>query len=76
MELHQTRVLTTPINIYQSTFKHAWKETTELAERYSLNLYDACYLELSLRYSLPLSTFDNHLKQKQLNQLVFLCLQL
>jgi predicted nucleic acid-binding protein len=52
-----------PINIDQSTSKHAWEETTELAERYSLSLYDACYLELSLRYSLPLATFDNHLKQ-------------
>lgn len=52
-----------PINIDQSTSKHAWQETTELAERYSLSLYDACYLELSLRYTLPLATFDNHLKQ-------------
>jgi predicted nucleic acid-binding protein len=52
-----------PINIDQSTSKHAWKETAELAERYSLSLYDACYLELALRSSLPLATFDNKLKQ-------------
>lgn len=64
-----------PINIDQSTSKHAWEETTELAERYSLSLYDACYLELSLRYSLPLATFDNHLKQAAKSAGVLLCLQ-
>jgi len=52
-----------PINIDQSTSKHAWQETIELAERYNLSLYDACYLELSLRCTLALATFDNHLKQ-------------
>lgn len=52
-----------PINIDQFTSKHAWQETIELAERYTLSLYDACYLELSLRCTLPLATFDNHLKQ-------------
>lgn len=51
-----------PINIDQFTCKHAWEETTELAERYNLTIYDACYLELSLRQSLPLATFDNNLK--------------
>lgn len=52
-----------PISIDQVTSKHAWQETIELAERYSLSLYDACYLELSLRHVLPLATFDKHLKQ-------------
>ena len=51
-----------PINIDQFTCKHAWEETTELAERYNLSIYDACYLELSLRLSLSLATFDNNLK--------------
>ena len=52
-----------PIDIDESTSKHAWQESIELAERYDLTLYDSCYLELSLRYTLPLATFDNHLKQ-------------
>lgn len=51
-----------PIKIDPFTCNHAWKETTELAERYNLTIYDACYLELSLRQSLPLATFDNNLK--------------
>lgn len=50
-----------PITIDPFTFKHAWEETTELAERYNLTIYDACYLELALRQSLPLATFDNDL---------------
>ena len=35
----------------------------ELAERYDLTLYDASYLELALRRSLPLATFDKSLKR-------------
>jgi len=41
-----------PITIDQSISKHVWNETIELAERYNLSLYDACYLELSLRLGL------------------------
>ena len=52
-----------PIKTDELTFKNAWFETIELAERYNLSLYDACYLELSLRYNSPLATFDNNLKQ-------------
>lgn len=52
-----------PISIDLATSKHIWQETMELAERYSLSLYDACYLELSLRHVLPLATFDKHLQQ-------------
>lgn len=50
-----------PIVIDKTTSKHAWQETIELAEKHSLSLYDACYLELALRCSLPLATFDKHL---------------
>ena len=35
-----------PITIDQSISKHVWNETIELAERYNLSLYDACYFEL------------------------------
>ena len=52
-----------PIVVDAMTSDHAWLETMELAERYDLTLYDATYLELSLRRSLPLATFDNFLKR-------------
>ncbi len=52
-----------PISVDMMTSDHAWLETMELAERYSLTLYDASYLELALRRSLPLATFDSSLKQ-------------
>lgn len=52
-----------PIAIDVLTPDYAWLETMELAEQYNLSLYDASYLELSLRRSLPLATFDNSLKQ-------------
>jgi predicted nucleic acid-binding protein len=52
-----------PIKTDELTFKNAWFETIELAEKYNLTLYDACYLELVLRYNSILATFDNNLKQ-------------
>jgi predicted nucleic acid-binding protein len=52
-----------PIVIDIMTANHAWLETMELAERHNLTLYDASYLELSLRRSLPLATFDKSLKK-------------
>ncbi len=52
-----------PIVIDTMTSHHAWLETMELAERYDLTLYDASYLELSLRLTLPLVTFDKTLKR-------------
>ena len=52
-----------PIEIDSETYKNAWSESIELAEQYSLSLYDATYLELSLRTCLPLATFDKQLKR-------------
>ena len=52
-----------PITIDRDTSTHAWLETMTLAEQYNLTLYDASYLELALRRSLPLLTFDVALKQ-------------
>ena len=52
-----------PIVVDTMTSNNAWLETMELAERYDLTLYDASYLELSLRRSLPLATFDKQLKK-------------
>jgi predicted nucleic acid-binding protein len=39
----------------------AWGATLVLADRYGLTLYDAAYLELSLRKNLPLATLDANL---------------
>jgi len=52
-----------PIIVDTLTTQNAWLETMDLAERYGLTLYDATYLELSLRRSLPLATFDKYLKR-------------
>jgi len=52
-----------PIATDTFTGKYAWQETIELADRYSLSLYDACYLELAMRLKLPLATFDKQLKK-------------
>ena len=40
----------------------AWKATLDVATRHALSVYDASYLELSLRLSLPLATFDSALR--------------
>jgi predicted nucleic acid-binding protein len=42
---------------------HAWHDTMALAERHGLTLYDATYLELSLRRGLRLATFDAALRR-------------
>lgn len=40
------------------TDRYAWTTTQRLAERHGLTLYDACYVELAQRLSLPLATLD------------------
>lgn len=52
-----------PISVDQDTASRAWRDTLILAERHRLTLYDAAYLELSVRQSLPLATFDAELRQ-------------
>ena len=37
---------------------HAWGETLNLADRFQLAVYDAAYLELAERRSIPLATLD------------------
>ncbi|MFO1155721.1 MAG: type II toxin-antitoxin system VapC family toxin [Rhodospirillales bacterium] len=51
-----------PIEIDDETAGRAWRETLALAEAHNLTLYDAAYLELALRRSLPLATFDTALR--------------
>jgi len=42
--------------------RQAFAKTSELAEKHGLTIYDATYLELALRRSLPLATRDAALK--------------
>ncbi len=51
-----------PIALDPETATHAWGATLRLAERHRLTLYDAAYLELSHRRSLPLATLDAELR--------------
>jgi predicted nucleic acid-binding protein len=49
------------IEVDSHTSSQAWKETLMLARRYGLSVYDAAYLELAIRESLPLATLDQAL---------------
>jgi predicted nucleic acid-binding protein len=40
---------------------HVWGETLHLADRFQLTVYDAAYLELAQRRTLPLATLDSEL---------------
>ena len=44
------------------TDAHSWTTTLHLADRFRLTLYDAAYLELAHRRSLPLASLDNELR--------------
>lgn len=43
------------------TIDLAWIVSLDIAERFQLTLYDACYLELAKRRRLPLATLDREL---------------
>lgn len=43
------------------TDSRAWGETLALADRFRLSVYDAAYLELAQRRTLPLATLDEEL---------------
>jgi predicted nucleic acid-binding protein len=51
-----------PIAIDTDTNSYAWSATVRLAERFALTVYDAAYLELAHRHSLPLATLDRELR--------------
>lgn len=42
--------------------RHAFGKISELAEKFGLTIYDATYLELALRRSLPLASRDEALQ--------------
>lgn len=50
------------IEIDADTAQHALTTTLQLARRYALSAYDAAYLELALRESLPIATLDDDLR--------------
>lgn len=51
------------IAVDRHTGKYVWRETIALADKHRLTVYDATYLELALRLSLPLATLDEDLRQ-------------
>ena len=51
-----------PISFDDETGSRVWQESVHLARTHHLSVYDAVYLELALRRSLPLATLDDKLK--------------
>jgi predicted nucleic acid-binding protein len=51
-----------PILVDDETVTRAWGDTMHLARAHNLSAYDATYLELALRRSLPLACLDGKLK--------------
>jgi predicted nucleic acid-binding protein len=52
-----------PIRVDPHTSAYAWTSTLDLSTHYRLTIYDACYLELALRRTLPLATLDRELRR-------------
>lgn len=51
-----------PITVDDQTVAHAWSDTMHLARAHNLSSYDAAYLELAIRFGLPLAALDGKLK--------------
>ena len=51
-----------PVKLDAETASQAWAVTSQLASRWSLTIYDAAYLELAQRLTLPLATLDKALR--------------
>jgi predicted nucleic acid-binding protein len=58
-----TALVAAPIVCDSQTHAFALSDTLQLARRYKLSAYDASYLELALRSSLPLATLDEELRR-------------
>lgn len=58
-----TELAAMPITVDEDTDTYAWTTTLRLAERFGLTIYDATYLELAQRRSLPLATLDQELRE-------------
>lgn len=55
-------LMSLPISIDDETKVYAFNDTLSLAREHNLSVYDAAYLELSIRRGLPLATLDDKLK--------------
>jgi len=51
-----------PIEIDADTLTKIWTDTLAVADKLRLTVYDACYLEIAHRRSLPLATLDKVLR--------------
>lgn len=51
-----------PITVDEETRSHAFADTKHLARSEQISAYDAAYLELAMRKSLPLATIDQNLR--------------
>ena len=50
------------IPVAPDTNEYAWTATLALAERFHLTLYDAAYVELARRRSIPLASLDSDMR--------------
>jgi predicted nucleic acid-binding protein len=57
-----------PIVVDSETSNQSWGDTLALADKHHLTVYDATYLELALRLSLPLATLDDGLRSAALRE--------
>ena len=55
------RIQSLPIRVDDETSLRGWEAIPALAERFRLTTYDAAYLELALRFDVPLATLDQDL---------------
>ena len=51
-----------PIEIDPDTDAYAWTATLKLSDRFGLSVYDATYLELVQRRSLPIGSLDGKMR--------------
>lgn len=52
-----------PVTVDRQTWAMAWSATIALSDRHQLTPYDAAYLELAARLSIPLATRDRALQR-------------
>jgi predicted nucleic acid-binding protein len=52
-----------PVTVEAIEVPRTFGEVISLARREELTAYDACYLELALRHSIPLATIDSKLRR-------------
>jgi hypothetical protein len=61
-ETRRAQLARLPITVDPDTDQYAWTTTLQLADRFGLTPYDAAYLELAQRRTLPLATLDEPLR--------------